>query len=258
MIVSERIKAPLRNLIGPDRRRTLKTVLSPFYRNNLSQLALLFGTDKQGSHYYTRHYQHHFDALRQKPLNVLEVGIGGYDDPTAGGESLRMWKAFFPKSRIYGIDIHDKSHHDEARIKTFRGSQSDAGFLRRVAEQIGTIDIVIDDGSHINEHVITTFKVLFPLLSPQGIYAVEDTQTSYWSEIDGVQWGGSSALNAPHTSMNFFKSLVDGLNYEEFTLDGYQPTYFDKHIVAMHFYHNLVFISKGRNDEGGYRGYLIK
>jgi len=50
--------------------------------------------------------------------------------------------------------------------------------------------------------------------------------------------------------MNFFKSLIDGLNYEEFTLDEYVPTYFDRHIVAMHFYHNLVFIYKGLNNEG--------
>ncbi len=258
MILSERIKAPLRSVLSLDQRRRVKTLLSPLYRRDLSQLALLFGTDKQGSHYYTQHYQQHFEALRRKPLNILEVGVGGYDDPKGGGESLRMWKAYFPKSRIYGVDIHDKTDHDETRIKTFRGSQSDAGFLKSVADQIGTIDIVIDDGSHFNDHVITTFKVLFPLLSPQGIYAVEDTLTSYWSVVDGIQWGGASDLTAPHTSMNFFKSLVDGLNYEEFTLDGYQPTYFDKHIVAMHFYHNLIFIYKGVNEEGGYLSKLAR
>jgi hypothetical protein len=90
--------------------------------------------------------------------------------------------------------------------------------------------------------VITTFKILFPLLSLKGIYVIEDVQTSYWSEFDGINWGGSSDLTASYTSMNFFKSLIDGLNYEEFTLDEYTPTYFDKHIVAMHFYHNLIFI----------------
>jgi hypothetical protein len=53
-----------------------------------------------------------------------------------------------------------------------------------------------------------------------------------------------------HTSMNYFKTLVDGLNYEEFTLGEYAPTYFDRHITSMHFYHNLVFIYKGQNNEG--------
>ncbi|GAB1543920.1 hypothetical protein NUACC21_65960 [Scytonema sp. NUACC21] len=30
---------------------------------------------------------------------------------------------------------------------------------------------------------------------------------------------------------------------------GYSPSYFDKHIVAIHFYHNLVILYKGNNDE---------
>jgi len=50
--------------------------------------------------------------------------------------------------------------------------------------------------------------------------------------------------------MNYFKSLVDGLNYEEFTINDYIPTYFDKNIISMHFYHNLVFVYKGQNKEG--------
>lgn len=252
MAISESIKAPLRGFLSREQRLFLKKVVSPLYRRDPSQLARLFGTDKEGVHHYGQHYQRHFGALRQQRLNILEIGIGGYSDPKAGGESLRMWKAYFPKSRIYGVDTHDKSYHDEARITTFRGSQSDADFLRSVAEQIGTVDIIIDDGSHFNDHVIATFRVLFPLLAPRGIYVVEDTQTSYWADVDGVQWGGASDLTAPHTSMNFFKSLIDGLNYKEFTLDGYVPTYFDTHIVAMHFYHNLVFVQKGLNDEGGF------
>ncbi|HYP89238.1 MAG TPA: hypothetical protein VEQ59_13820, partial [Polyangiaceae bacterium] len=125
-------------------------------------------------------------------------------------------------------------------------------FLTRVIAEIGAPDIIIDDGSHLSEHVVHSFHILFPLLAPHGIYVVEDLQTSYWgleSKITG-NWGGSSDLSAPHTSMNFLKSLVDGLNYEEFPHDGYTPSYFDRNIVAIHFYHNLAFIQKGTNDEG--------
>jgi hypothetical protein len=51
----------------------------------------------------------------------------------------------------------------------------------------------------------------------------------------------------------FLKKLTDSLNYEEFLKPGYQPSYYDEHIVAMHFYHNLVFIQKGQNKEGSNR-----
>jgi len=50
--------------------------------------------------------------------------------------------------------------------------------------------------------------------------------------------------------MGFFKTLVDGLNYAEYDKENYEPSYYDKNIVAIHFYHNMVFIEKGPNREG--------
>jgi hypothetical protein len=49
--------------------------------------------------------------------------------------------------------------------------------------------------------------------------------------------------------MEFFKRLADGLNYVEYPIPEYEPTYFDRHIVEMAFFHNLIFIRKGSNDE---------
>ena len=220
------------------------------YRNDLAKMAAAFGTDKEGGHHYAQHYQRHFESLRRERLNILEIGIGGTAHPRLGGHSLRMWKAYFPNSRIFGIDIYDKTYHDEHRIKTFRGSQVDEEFVKKVVGEIGMVDIIIDDGSHLNDHIITTFRVLFPLMSSNGIYVVEDLQTSYWDTFAGESWDGSKDLTASHTSMNFFKRLIDGLNHDEFMLDEYQPSYFDKHIISMHFYHNLAFIYKGLNNEG--------
>jgi hypothetical protein len=253
MNFSRNIKGWLRSHVSDSQSRTLKHHYGKLlHAKDLRRLARLFGTDKEGLHFYCQHYQNHFQALRLKHINLLEIGIGGYDDPKQGGPSLRMWKTYFPNGRINGIDLLDKSSLEEARIRTFAGSQVDEAFLKRVVAEIGTPDIIIDDGSHRSEHVIASFKILFPLLAPHGIYVVEDLQTSYWGPDSPAtgDWGGSSDLNAPHTSMNFLKSLVDGLNYEEFTLEGYRPSNLDRQIVAMHFYHNLVFIQKGMNDEG--------
>lgn len=226
-------------------------VQSRLFSNNLNKLAVLYGTDKWGAHYYTQHYHNHFYQLRKKKLNILEIGVGGYADLAEGGQSLRMWKRYFPKSNIYSIDIYDKSALQEKRIKIFQGSQVDESFLTEICNRIGLLDIIIDDGSHINSHVITTFKILFPILRKNGIYAIEDTQTSYWSKKGNEEFGGDSAdLTNPSTSLNFLKSLTDCLNYEEFLVPGYKPSYFDKHIVSIHFYHNLVIMHKGSNSEG--------
>ena len=251
MTLYKSVATLLAKVLGDSQRRMARhACYRLFYRNDLARLALFVGSDKEGSHHYCRHYQHHFEPVRNRRLNLLEIGIGGDEEPTAGGGSLRMWKAYFPNSRIYGIDIHDKTCHEEHRIRTFRGSQADAGFLHRIAAEIGAIDIIIDDGSHRTDHVITSFQTLFPLLNMGGIYVVEDLQTSYWPTMCGRNLNGSTDLAAPHTSMNYFKRLVDGLNHEEFLIEGYEPTYFDEHIVSMHFYHNMVFVYKGRNNEG--------
>ncbi len=220
------------------------------FARDLRLLATVYGSDKWGAHWYAQHYERFFRSRRRQPIVLLEIGIGGFNDPKAGGASLRMWKNYFPRGRIYGVDIFDKRPHDEDRIKTFVGDQSDEQFLRSLINEIGRPDIIIDDGSHYSHHVIKSFEVLFPLLKDDGIYVVEDLASSYWPD-----YGGSSEqLDSPRTSMGRLKQLADGLNHREFLLPGYRSTYFDEHIVSVHFYHNLFFCQKGRNDEVGSRG----
>ena len=223
----------------------LQSIKAFFYMFDLDRIATIHKTDKNGSHFYTQHYQNHFNRFQFKKINLLEIGVGGYDCPISGGESLRMWKSFFPFAKIVSIDIFDKSFHEEKRIKIFKGNQIDELFLETVCNKSGMFDIIIDDGSHINEHVIKSFEFLFPKLKKGGIYAIEDTQTSYWED-----YGGSSTnLNMKGTIYHYFKSLVDSLNHEELFFDDYQKTYYDKHIISIHFYHNLIFIYKGDNNE---------
>lgn len=226
-------------------RKTVANALSPFVSNNLTLLAKLYGTDKTGSHWYTPHYMNHFKKFKNKRTRILEIGVGGYDNPKLGGGSLRMWKKYFLLGKIFSIDIYDKSALEEARIKIYQGSQVDKIFLEKTINEIGPLDIIIDDGSHLNEHIIETFKILFPKLKDGGVYAIEDVQTSYWEDMGG----DSSDLNNPKTAMNFMKSLTDCLNHQEILDENYEETYFDKNIVSIHFYHNLVFIHKGENNE---------
>ena len=229
---------------------SLKGLVARFlFPGNLRYLATMYGSDKWGQHWYAQHYQQHFSSLRKKPIVLLEIGIGGFDDPHAGGASLKMWKHYFPKGRINGVDIYDKSPHKDDRIRTFVGDQCDEIFLRQLVSEIGTPDIIIDDGSHINSHVIKSFEVLFPLLADNGIYVIEDLCSSYWTDFGG----SSEDLVSARTSMGMLKRLVDGLNHKEFMHRNHQPSYFDENIVGMHFYHNLVFCLKGKNLEKGNR-----
>ena len=216
----------------------------PFY-GNLNILCLIFGSDKNGGHNYTKHYSKHFKKYRFKPVKLLEIGVGGYEDPHQGGASLRMWKKYFPFGKIVSLDIYDKSALQENRIKIYQGSQVDPDVLSRIVDENGSFDLIIDDGSHVNNHIITTFQYLFPKLKKGGIYVIEDIQTSYWKSMGG----DNENFNNPETAMNFCKRLTDSLNYSEFNIKGYQPNYYDLNITSIHFYRNLVFIYKNENTE---------
>jgi demethylmacrocin O-methyltransferase len=238
----------MKKLLRLIKNKIKKNLLSFIFRKNLVQLAIINKTDKWGEHWYANHYQNHFAHLRKKKLVILEIGVGGYDNPYAGGESLRMWRSYFVNSLIVGLDIHEKKI-SENRIKIFQGDQTDENTLCNIVNKVGKPDIIIDDGSHVNEHVIKTFQYMFPQLSENGIYVIEDLQTSYWP-----QFGGNSDLsNKSSTSINMLKSFLDCLHHEELMINNYEPSYYDNHITSLHLYHNIAFIKKGLNNEGSNR-----
>lgn len=244
MEVGEDMKAVLRRLVPPSVWRALSRnayipLKSKLCSSDLIKLACIHGSDKWGEHRFIPHYVRHLQAIRKLRLGFLEIGVGGYDDPCDGGQSLRMWKYYFPNSVINGIDLHRKSI-DEHRIRVFQGSQDDESFLRGVVQKIGKLDVVIDDGSHDNRHVRKTFEILFPLLAPGGIYVIEDTHTSYMKEYSG----NDSDLNDTSTTMGFVKSLADGLNHGHVKALAPELERLGKEITGVHFYREIVFIDK--------------
>jgi hypothetical protein len=239
------LKRRLRTRFSPEQvarlRKRLEEPAGFVFRRNLRALATIYGTDLWGRHWYAPHYQRYFRPLRHKKITLLLIG-----NSHKGGNALRMWRRYFPYATIVGVNYRDRSLDTEKHIRIYQTDQSDEGDLQKIIAEVGRPEIVIDDGSHLQRDVIKSFEVLFPLMADDGIYVVEDAMSAYWPD-----YGGSSDdLHDAPTSMRLFKGLVDSLNYEEFIKPGYVPTYFDRHVTALHFYHNLVFVQKGHNQEG--------
>jgi hypothetical protein len=145
----------------------------------LCELARKYGTDKGGEHLqagdtchnYTPAYHALFKHRRDEVTAVLEIGI-------AHGCSLRMWKEYFPKAMIFGIDSNPNCLFQEDRILTFCGDQYSEADLLRIVKPTRVIgyDLIVDDGSHEPAHQIFTAKVLLPYLSDDGIYVIEDIE----------------------------------------------------------------------------------
>lgn len=73
------------------------------------------------------------------------------------------------------------------------------GLLAVARNVSGSLDVVIDDGSHRVDHQIASFEVLFPLLSDHGIYVVEDTGGAVGDEgfIVGSPWSPMCMTRRP-------------------------------------------------------------
>jgi cephalosporin hydroxylase len=151
-------------------------------------------------HHYFDIYTKHFEAYRNRPIKMLEIGV-------FRGGSLRMWKEYFhPDSTIVGIDI-DKSckDHEIADRNVFVriGSQADPEFLAQVNEEFGPFDIILDDGSHKTHHQNISFGALFrPALKDGGCYMVEDVHTNYWLKH----------VDSEDTFIDLSKQMVDMLH----------------------------------------------
>lgn len=204
------------------------------FRMSLRTIMNRHGTDKLFVHHYDAEYQRHFDPLREQPLILLEIGIGGDENPKRGGASLKVWRDYFPFAVVHGLDIHPKRLILGSRVKIWTGDQNDAEYLTRLIEKTGVPDIIIDDGSHQQAHIFTSFTTLFPLLKPGGIYVIEDLATAYQP-----RYGGSP--DAPPT-IGLIQRLVDGLHWTMWSGRGPKPI--DQLVKSVHVSKELVFIYK--------------
>ena len=149
----------------------------------LNELAKKYSTDKKikdgvkcqnglFGHGYVTDYE---EILKNKDIkSLLEIGV-------SFGGSLKMWDEYFNYNcEILGIDIEEKrfkkSQLENERIKIKIGDQSNEEFLKTLGFK--NYDIIIDDGSHIPDHQLISFKILFEFLNKGGIYVIEDLHVS--------------------------------------------------------------------------------
>lgn len=136
--------------------------------DELTLLAIKYGTDKWGKHNYTPYYYDLFKNSRKWVKKVLEIGV-------AEGAGIRMFRDFFPNAIIYGAEIDEKRCITEERIEVFKCDQSSVNDLAYLLDKCGSdIDIIIDDGSHDPKHQIITALTLMPLLKKETLYIIED------------------------------------------------------------------------------------
>lgn len=140
----------------------------------MSDLRTFFDARTEGpgiwkwNHYFPI-YERHFAKFRNRPINLLEVGI-------YSGGSLDMWLDYFgPQIRIFGVDIAPECKvYERDGVDVFIGDQADAEFWEAFKAGTPKMDIVIDDGSHKPRHQLRTMEAMLPHMNPGGVYLCED------------------------------------------------------------------------------------
>ncbi len=119
--------------------------------------------------HYFEAYHNHFEKFRGKRPKIVEIGV-------YSGGSLEMWRDYFGKDcELFGVDINkvcQKFAKENVTIKI--ANQSNRLFWQKFLEEIGDVDIVIDDGGHRPRQQIPTFEEVIHRIKPGGIYLCED------------------------------------------------------------------------------------
>jgi hypothetical protein len=213
----------LRNLVLPIVRhgslRAARLLRLPL---SLERLGAIAGTDKVDPHHTHNGlsncavYEKYLRRRRRRSFGLLEIGV-------YNGASLRMWRAYFRRARVIGLDIDPRVEMYRGEgFDIFIGSQSDPVVLDRAVTP--DVEVVIDDGSHVNELSIATFKHVFPRLPSGAIYVIEDTIPSYepaWWDWPGMRY------NNPNLSLDNKREDLDELLaelYRDCDLRGHERT----------------------------------
>ena len=195
----------------------MKTSLRAIY-NSVPYLSIKYDT------YFTV-----YEALLQKyvgrRVTVVEVGV-------FNGGSLFMWREFFgPKARIIGIDLNPATKMWEQHgFEIYIGDQTSEQFWREFFAEVGSVDVVIDDGGHTNVQQITTVHCAIEHIHDGGTLIVEDVHTSYFRE-----YGNPSS----RSFINFTAKIIDAINSRSTALKTSRPRY-SKRVHHISFYESIV------------------
>lgn len=144
------------------------------------------GSDKYYLHHYEQYYEKWLEPFRSKnDLMMLELGA-------RNGSSMQLWEKYFEHPKvILGLAYGPASENVEQKeqilthVEIFRGDQSEPNTMAHLRDK-GPWDIIIDDASHVPQHQVYSLFHLWQSVKPGGIYVIEDLETNYWSDGDGL------------------------------------------------------------------------
>ena len=121
------------------------------------------------AHGYSKFYEDIFYPIKNKILNIIEIGS------FYGNASAALF-FYFKKSKIYGADINpDMFRYKADRVESlYVNSSSLTSIKNELINKNIKFDIIIEDASHMLKDQIISLFYLFPTLNKGGYFIVEE------------------------------------------------------------------------------------
>lgn len=139
------------------------------------------GTEHFERHGYTEIYDQYIPEAGKYKL--LEIGI-------YHGDSLRMWEEYNPELEIHALDIDENINkwiQQPNPYHIYIGDQTSPSMIDEIAKKGGPFDFIIDDGSHVGQHITASFKMLWQHLKPGGYYFIEDLHAGHANRQETIK-----------------------------------------------------------------------
>jgi predicted O-methyltransferase YrrM len=158
---------------------------------SINELFQYYKTDKADKwqnnlgHGFSKYYEKYFKNLKNKKINILEVG-------SFSGASAASFVKFLPFSKIYCLDINitNFKYHSK-KIKVFGLDISKEKMVKKFFKKINIssetkfFDIIIDDGSHKLSDLIISLNTFYKNLKPGGLFVIEDFKhPNYYNHLN--------------------------------------------------------------------------
>jgi len=174
-------------------------------------------TDKTTSHEYQFMYHQYLSKLVQRKcfsqdrtIKILEIGLGCGMASTGASKGAGGGVTFYRNviSAPLRLEMHvleyakdcavEWANENPGKAHVHTGSQASKEDLDRMLAEAGPgkFDLIVDDASHVNDHMSFTLQYLISRVKPGGFYIVEDTHGScfHWgaNSPDSVATGGTA------------------------------------------------------------------
>jgi hypothetical protein len=144
----------------------------------LTQIGIQTTTDKANYHNFTAVYERFLHDKKERISKVLEIGV-------YHGASIQMWEKYLPKAIILGLDINSQYFTERIFSDRVKLAICDATSVEQLTKTMNshgfepnTVDLIIDDGSHLVSHQVKTIGLTWKYVKPGGLYILEDIHTA--------------------------------------------------------------------------------